>query len=417
VLRILLSLMTLVAVAAESAGQQPAATAPPAPPAAAPATPPPVAICPAHATAETCETPPWLAEPYQLVPARLNAEGKLVFRRQLNPASPVPCVALKKAADGNTTEEPRMADLFKPSIVVVHETLNPADASWFDCAGKPVDVEAVRKQLATWSPVLVLHDIKDACFGAPAETLLECFRPNLLIAVIPAATHLGAGRIESPSDKPAPAAPVPTHARMDEKGRVIFSWRRSCKPIWENRTREIIETTPTGLQKKTMNYKVCKMVTDSPDDLAVEPKYVQFFDAEGKPVEAAAAAPRLAKKTTVLVSADGEKVNAFYLKAAQPDALVCVLPFDILTARTVAAPPKAAPAPPCKAPAKAPEEEAAPLPSAAPKVAPPPSPDTAADSTSSGPSPATERTARLAEWENLKYGMYLLAQTAADTLP
>jgi hypothetical protein len=33
----------------------------------------------------------------------------------------------------------------------------------------------------------------------------------------------------------------------------------------------------------------------------------------------------------VLVSGDGKPVNAFYLKAAQPDTSACVLPFDLFT--------------------------------------------------------------------------------------
>jgi hypothetical protein len=480
-LRILLSLMILVAIAAESAGQPPAATAPPAPPAAAPSAEAAKADAlpprrPRQVPATCAPMSP--SDLRALAPARINAEGELVVRHDDNPLgdSLIPCVALRKTADGKTSEEPRAARSFKPIVSVRHEFYYLADVLWFDRNGKQVDAAAARAQLAKWTPVLVLPAEKERCFPAPfGESLLECYRPDLLIAVTPPEASLNF-EYGPPLQGPAPQSPLPIRANMDEKGRVVFRPKR-IHLVPEVRSKTITENTETGAKTKEVCSRILKPVIETMEELAVETKYVQFFDTEGNPVEAAAAAQRLAKEATVLVSGDGEKVNAFYLRAVKPGTLVCVLPFDILTARTVPAPlkkaPKAAPVPapaaptpapaptptpapapakaqemaaplpapapapapkmdpvdapspaqakeapaPVKAPAKAPKEEAAPLPSAAPKVAPPPSPDTAAGSSSSGPSPATERTARLAEWENLKYGMYLLAQTAADTLP
>jgi hypothetical protein len=392
-LRILLSLMTVVAVAAESAGQPPAAPAPPA--AAGPssadasATGAPRRLRPATAS-NTCNT-----LPYQLAPARINAEGELVVRHHVELSEISLYVALKKAADGKTAEEPRWGRVFKPIVCAVHEFFYLADMSWFDRNGKHVDAATAREQLAKWTPVLVFWQNKNRQFlvqsGFPVEfggLLLESYRSDLLIAVAPESASLGTEWDALPAKGPVPESPFPTRACMDEKGRVVF--RPRFTTVSEQRVKTRTYNSETGTETREQCYYVFKPI-ETLEELAVEPKHVQFFDTEGKPVEAAAAAQRLAKEATVLVSGDGEKVNAFYLKAVQPGTLVCVLPFDILTARTVPAAPKAAPAPPCKAPAKAPNEEAAPLPSAAPKVAPPPSPGAAAGSPSSGQSPASQK--------------------------
>lgn len=339
--KFLLSLMGVLALCAESTGQQPA------PPVAAA----PDATCPATAA---CTEGACFGEPYQLAPARINAEGKVVFRRQLNPASPIPCGALK-------TEEPQAADPLKPRVVVLCETVSPADVAWFDRNGKPVDAEVVGKQLATWRPVLVLPRAKESYFqGEPEQTLLESFRPDLLIAVVSTQTHASAGREYSTANRPVPASPIPTRARIDEKGLVIFR-PTLAKAVHETRSKEIRESTEAGQKTRTESYKIMvPLVMVSQDESVVEPKNVQFFDTEGKPVEASIAAQRLAKEATVLVSADREKVNAFYLKAAQPDALACVLPFDIFTGHRVE-PVKACEPAPCEAPLPVPEA-AAPLP-------------------------------------------------------
>jgi hypothetical protein len=124
---------------------------------------------------------------------------------------------------------------------------------------------------------------------------------------------------------------------MNEKGRVIFRPILRFKPVYETRERTVTWNTETGPCTKRVLYKVRHLVMEIRcEELAVEPSYVQFFDTEGNPVEAAAAAQRLAKEETVLVSADGEKVNAFYLKAAQPNTLVCVVSFNISAARPMA---------------------------------------------------------------------------------
>jgi hypothetical protein len=328
-----------------------------------------------------------------LAPAHINAEGELVVRRHVELSEIIPCVALKMAADGKTAEEPRAGQPFKPTIQVVHDFLYLADVSWFDRNGKQVDAEAAQKQLAKWTPVLVLPQQKEPGFPAQfAGWLLECYRSELLIAVAPESASLGSERDAQRAKGAVPESPLPTRVRIDEKGRVIFRPILRFKPVYETRERTVAWNTETGPCTKTVPYTVCHLVMEIHcEELAVEPNYVQFFDTEGNLVEAATAAQRLVKEATVLVSLDGEKVNAFYLKAVQPGTLVCVLPFDIWTARTAPAAPKAAPAPSCKAPAKAPNEEAAPLPSAAPRVAPPPSPGAAAGSPSSGQSPASQK--------------------------
>jgi hypothetical protein len=270
-----------------------------------------------------------------LAPGRINADGKLVVRRRDEYFSQIPYVALRKAADGKTAEEQYVELAFRGTVVdVVHFFYDFSKVSWFDRNGKRVDAEAARKRLANWTPVLVLPQEKEQCYPGPSgELLLECYRPDSLIAVVPEAANMN--RIDvSPAEGPVPESPIPTRARVDEKGRVVF--RPTCdEVVREQRTKEISGNTETAPKTKTvLSTVMVSKVTISKDELAVEPKYVQFFDTDGNPVEAAAVAQRLAKEATVLISGDdGEKVHAFYLKAVQPGTLVCVLPFRISAAQ------------------------------------------------------------------------------------
>jgi len=62
----------------------------------------------------------------------------------------------------------------------------------------------------------------------------------------------------------------------------------------------------------------------------LEQKYpardVQAFDPRGKPLDARAVAEALKKEAVVLVSADGNPVDPFYLKIVKESTLVLVLP-------------------------------------------------------------------------------------------
>ncbi len=66
---------------------------------------------------------------------------------------------------------------------------------------------------------------------------------------------------------------------------------------------------------------------------------VKVYTAAGKEVSAKDAADKLKKPTIVLLAADGNKVDPFYLKIIKPDTLVLVAP-------PPAAPPGAGPKPP-----------------------------------------------------------------------
>jgi hypothetical protein len=54
-------------------------------------------------------------------------------------------------------------------------------------------------------------------------------------------------------------------------------------------------------------------------------KTVRMYDTDGKPVDPKAVAKRLARETPVLLSADGKKVDPFYLQVMKKDTLVLVM--------------------------------------------------------------------------------------------
>ena len=264
---------------------------------------------------------------------------------------------------------------------MVHEFYYLADVSWFDRNGKPVDAAAVREQLAKWTPVLVLPGGKnrvsvagsvceDCCWSAIGRMCSSRCSPR---------RRHGCDGVFA-GERAGAASPVPTRARMDEKGRVILRPMLKFKPVYETRVKTITFNTETGPKYQGSMLQVMPMVMELKcEELAVEPKYVQFFDTEGKPVDAAAAAPQLAKETTVLVSGDGEEGQPVLLEGgAQPGTLVCVLPFDVLATGDVNSPVKATVEPRrCESPK--PCHATAPAPVKAPEIAAPlPSPDAAA---------------------------------------
>jgi hypothetical protein len=58
----------------------------------------------------------------------------------------------------------------------------------------------------------------------------------------------------------------------------------------------------------------------------LDAKYMQFFDMDGKKLASKDVAERLAKETPVLLSADGQKVDPYYLKVFKKDTLIVALP-------------------------------------------------------------------------------------------
>lgn len=302
------------------------------------------AISPAPAPPpRTAMTPDEFGKPYRLAPARINADGKVVFRFDVESTNSISCVALKREPDGKVTEEPRVAFAFKPSVVLQEKTMYLADIRWFTLDGKAVDAEAARSRLAAWNPVLMsAPDRSIYSEGSSDIALAACFRPDTLVAAIADKPPTTVAREKSPGCEKSPASPIPILASMDAKGRVVFRRTFRCIPVFETRVKTVTHQTAKGPCSKQICYTVCHMIREScPDEVAVEAKYVQFFDTEGEPIEAAAAATRLAKETSVLLSNDGEKINRFFLKAAQPGTMTCVVPFRILESFVPATAPKA----------------------------------------------------------------------------
>ena len=90
---------------------------------------------------------------------------------------------------------------------------------------------------------------------------------------------------------------------------------------------QVFQETKTVVEGKEVikTTVVAKLVTRE-DARQVKEKELQAFDATGKKVSAKALLKRLKKPGAVLVSADGAKVDPFYLEIIKKDTLVLILP-------------------------------------------------------------------------------------------
>lgn len=274
--------------------------------------------------------PKQFGKPFRLTPARINTEGKVVFRDHEESNACIRCVIVEKGADGKVTEGVAALPPFKPSIIATDTVTEFPDIRWLTLDGKPVDGDVVRRRLATWTPVLMLLGENNFYTDRSSnEGLTACFSPDVLVAAIidkPLTT------VSSPSNGKAAIPPIPILAHMDAKGYFILRPFRFFQ-LFQCRTKAVTYHTEKGVCTKQMCETTChwrkKPVSQ---ELAIEAKYANFFDLEGTPIEATKAAKQLAKETPVLLSDDGEKINRFFLKMVQPGTLTCVVPFRILEA-------------------------------------------------------------------------------------
>lgn len=132
---------------------------------------------------------------------------------------------------------------------------------------------------------------------------------------------LGAGASGEEAVKP-PTGPQPqvTIARMSDDGKLVIRHIVQV-PVAQAVERTIVQdgVTRKVTEVRTIFQTVVQLRT-------VPGKDVQGYDTNGKKVDADTVRRRLKKDTPVLISADGQPVDPFYLKLTRPGTLVLVNP-------------------------------------------------------------------------------------------
>jgi hypothetical protein len=248
---------------------------------------------------------------------------------------------------------------------------------YFELDGRPVDAQAAAERLR--KPTLVLISADDQ---KVPDYYAYLFKAGTLVATNPLADSPPPMYSMPPANVPQPnqaptAGPVVSHraaahanvyetvglapkfrfARVDGKGAI--------------RLREYSERVTSELSTKpadASNGQPAKLTTvrsrriqQVHDTLEFDLKDVEAFLANGTPVSEVGLASMLARETTVLTSADGKRINPFWLANIKPTTLIILhpvspaavmQPMPYAAAPPVIAPTPMAPAPVLNAPAK-----------------------------------------------------------------
>jgi hypothetical protein len=146
----------------------------------------------------------------------------------------------------------------------------------------------------------------------------------MMRAVLGAALWASAASSLLALDEPRlPTSPQPLQvlAHIDDGGNVII---RHLVPEWRQETRERTVPTPNGEERKvqyTVTVPVFRQV-----EMRFEGKKVQFYNTDGEKIDAEKAAEQLKQDAPILLSADGRKVDPFYLRIIKKGTLVVLAP-------------------------------------------------------------------------------------------
>jgi hypothetical protein len=142
-----------------------------------------------------------------------------------------------------------------------------------------------------------------------------------------ALTALGVLALSGParSQAPPPARPAgrpPTQAEATFKDGEIFL--KVIHTVFQEKTATRTKKLPDG-KEVTEEFKVAVPVLKQVDR-KVDPKKATLQRASGQAIDAKDLATLLEKPTMVFVSADGKKVDPFYLQFLADDAIILVPP-------------------------------------------------------------------------------------------
>jgi hypothetical protein len=134
----------------------------------------------------------------------------------------------------------------------------------------------------------------------------------------------------------APSAPVPkilptvgsapriVELKPNSDGKVLITIRREDK-------RTITTTPPNGgpaLEREILTFRILLVELS-------DVKELQIFTADGKPVDTKVALAKLEDGAIVVLTTDGKKVDANFLRVFKDDTLVLVSPELVGTVRTL----------------------------------------------------------------------------------
>lgn len=380
--------------AADPFATPPAPTVAPAPapaPAAAPAVPsaapiaPPTAPRPAVAApvSPPCKPRRVFSTSPTLVPAKCDAQGRLVCR-QFGYGPRNVTIARITEKDGATQEITEVRQVgYGPMVYdIVYEA---KDLYLFSLDGNPIDPQMLPSRLSRLTPVLIVqHQCAPAFSDSDVErggSLLDAFRDDVVVIGVPYGVE--SATRERPTKGVPPSPPRPIRVRMDDQGRLVFhpldlglSFVFPSSPAAGAPVKGRVVAPPRPV--------AVKAVAGGCNRFALSPELVSVFDSNGEPVDEKTLPQVLAKETTALVcelakacapaaysgatsapSQPPTPFEPFYLRAMKPGTLLFVLPFSLNAAP--AAPP--APKPQVKA---APRATAATVPASAAPPAPAP---------------------------------------------
>jgi hypothetical protein len=131
----------------------------------------------------------------------------------------------------------------------------------------------------------------------------------------------GRGKDEEP-ELPKGPPPIQTVARMDRSGNLVI---RTVVPVTAYRQVQRTRLVNQGGKQVPVTETVTVAVVTQLVRQLKSPKF-QVFEAGGKKGDPKDLARRLKKWTPVLLSADGKKVDPFYLQVIKDETLVVLLP-------------------------------------------------------------------------------------------
>ena len=128
---------------------------------------------------------------------------------------------------------------------------------------------------------------------------------------------------------PGSAAPIQALAGIDAKGNLKITYI-SAVPFGPGAQEHVVPVVrEKGDEKAPAPVKV-KVTTVMVMTAELDAKHVQGYTADGKAIPADKLATLLAKEKTVLVAADGKKVDPFHLQLFKDDTIVLVPPANTL---------------------------------------------------------------------------------------
>jgi hypothetical protein len=154
------------------------------------------------------------------------------------------------------------------------------------------------------------------CGRAPKE--IDMFRP--LFGLLMLLLWVPGLRADEPLELPKGLPPSFVLARMGKDGNILIRQQvMEFVPVLEE---AVVEENGQKKKVAVTTYRQVARVIES----KLEGKSTQFFGTDGKEVDAKEAAKTLEKETAVLLSADGSKVDPFYLRFIKDGTLILAAP-------------------------------------------------------------------------------------------